>query len=118
MTETLYISPGIPNSYHYIRYGNGYYDLYNQASMPGDNYYTFYRVYYSFNQDMFEKLSTHVAQYNTLYAQNVNVSNSVWYRKDLDSILTVCFIICFFAIMVINIFSSIFKKGGVLSGLF
>lgn len=116
MIEKLYINDEIPENYHFIKYGNGYYDLFSTQQLHNGNY-DYYRVYYDFNQDMVTKGYLSVSQYQTYSLDNVLVTHNVFYRKDIDSILTVCFIMCFLGIFLINWVTSIVKKGGVFFGL-
>lgn len=116
MTEKLYVNEEVPDGFHFIRYGIGYYDLFNTQYLNNGSY-NYYRVYYDFNQDMVTRGVLTVSQYQTYSLDQITTTHNVFYRKDIDSILTCCFIMCFLAVFLINWVTSIIKKGGVFSGL-
>lgn len=114
--DTLYIGD-IPQDYHYALFNNGYIDLYNTDTLY-NNTYTFYRVYTNVNGFYYRQYQQSYSQYNTTYTQNINVSDKIVYRHDFPSILfmTICFTLI--GIWLLNLLTSIIRKGGLLGGLF
>lgn len=113
--DTIYIGD-IPSSYHYAIFSNDYITLYNRSSLTNGTF-DYYRIYYNSPYFIYSQGSTQVGQYNTTYCTDVDVSSSWWYRHDLCGILTCTLIIVLFFTFLLNIFSSVIKKGGVFGGL-
>lgn len=114
--DPVFIGNNIPAEYHYALFGNGYIDLYNSPVLQNDTY-DYYRIYtntggfyYSHNTQRYGLTATQP----TL----VGVSNMWYYRTDRGTILFFFFVIVLFTIWFVNLFTSIFKKGGLLGGLF
>lgn len=112
--DILYIGD-IPKEYHFAVYGSNYIDLYNTINLQGTLDY--YRVYMYENQFAYEKRTTTYNQYYYTTAQNIDVTDNYLYRRDFPHILTSVFIFSIFFIFLLNIFTSIFKRGGVFGGL-
>ena len=83
--DTLYTGD-IPKDYHYALFNNGYIDLYNTDRLYNDTY-TFYRVYTNAGGFYYRTYQQTYNQYNTVYAQNINVTANKCYRQDFSSIL-------------------------------
>lgn len=113
--DTLYIGD-IPLEYKYAQFSNGYITLYNK---PYGNNETldYYRIYTTNNGFYYSQGQTNFGNYNTTYFQEIEVTDNYLYRNDLDAIYIVCFITVVTFIFGLNIITSFFKKGGVLSGL-
>lgn len=114
--DTLYTGD-IPSEYHFAIFNNGYIDLYNTDTLT-NGIFTFYRVYTNAGGFYYRVYSQNYNQYNVTYAQDINTSNEVVYRQDFPSILfmTICFTLI--GIWLLNLFTSLIRKGGVLGGLF
>jgi hypothetical protein len=113
----VYVPQSIPNDYKYItNITSNYFDLYNTNNTAGKTL-TFYRIYYSFNDDMYFTYSQNYGQYNSLNLQEIERSTSIFSRHDNLQLFTISFVVLFFIIFIINIMTSIVKKGGVLGGL-
>lgn len=113
--DAVFIGNSIPAEYHYAIFGNGYIDLYKYPELRNDTY-DFYRIYtntggfyYSHNEQRYGLTTT----YTTL----VGVSDKWYYRTDRLSILMFLFVITLCSIWLVNLFTSVFKKGGLLGGL-
>ena len=113
--DTLYIGD-IPLEFHYAVFSGDYITLYSQPSAQAETI-SYYRVYDYNNGFYYTTGTTTFNQYNRTYFDDISVSNSWWYRHDIDIIFIVCFIICLMFIFVFNIITSCFKKGGVFGGL-
>ena len=114
--DTLYVGD-IPKDYHYALFNNGYIDLYNTDRLHNDTY-TFYRVYTNAGGFYYRTYEQTYSQYNTTYAQDINVTDNKCYRQDFPSILfmTICFALI--GIWLFNLITSLIRKGGLLGGLF
>lgn len=113
--DTLYISD-IPEEYHFADFNDWYVDLYNQPSARNETL-TYYRIYYNCSPGTYVTGTRTFGSYNTTYFDDYPVSGEVWYRPDLDGILTCVFIIAFFGAFLINLITSIVKKDGLLGRL-
>lgn len=114
-SDILYIKD-IPNQYHYADYSEYYVDLYNQPSARNETL-KYYRIYFNVSPGTYIEGTRTFGSYNTTYFDNIEVSNSWWYRNDLDVILVSVLCISLFFIFLFNIFTSIFRKGGLFGGL-
>ena len=114
-----YVPTGIAEDFKYIVPGNGYYDLYNTNYLNANSNYTYYRFYDSVDQDMYQTLERTTSNYNygLLNAIEIEPNNNYIYRKDYPQILSSAFILTIGFIVLINILTSIIRKGGVFSGL-
>lgn len=107
----------IPKEYHYARFGSNYIDLYDRQNLTNGTY-TYYRVYLYDNTFLYDIGQQTYSSYNTYYARNIEVTDNYMHRRDLPDILTCVFFFTFFFVILFNVFTSIIKKGGLLSGLF
>lgn len=112
--DTIYTG-NIPKEYHFARYGNYYIDLYKNQDLIG--YQDFYRVYMYNNTFQYEHLTTTYTQYNQTTAVNINVTDNYMNRRDFPSIMFMSFIYIILIVFLFNIVTSVFKKGGLFSGL-
>lgn len=112
--DTLYIGD-IPKEYHYAVYSSNYIDLYNTPNLQGN--LEFYRVYMYENQFAYEKRNTTYSQYSYSTAKDIEVTDNYMYRRDYPSIIGVSFVSITLIVFLFNIVSSVFKRGGLLSGL-
>lgn len=114
--DILYIGD-IPSEYHFAIFNNGYIDLYN-TNVLHNNTYTRYRVYTNCDGFYYSVDSVNVGQYTTTYTTDITVSDNAVYRQDFDSIVVVTFIIALFGVWLLNLITSLIRKGGILGGLF
>ena len=61
--------------------------------------------------------SQSVGYNNSIYCTKIDVTDSWQYRREMPSIFLVSFIAIFGIVILLNIVTSIFKKGGLLGGL-
>lgn len=115
--DILYIGD-IPSDYHFAEFNNNYIDLYNTNNIQPNRTYTFYRVYLYDNTFLYDKntLQTNswINQYNLV---DVETSSSIVYRRDFDAICFITFVFVLFGVWLLNLITSIIRKGGVLGGL-
>lgn len=114
--DTLYIGD-ISQDYHYAIFNNGYIDLYNTNVLHNGTYNS-YRIFTNVNGFYYEPRTVTVGQFTTNYANDIKVSQKPVYRTDFPSILFITCVFTVFGVWLINLFSSIIRKGGVLGGLF
>lgn len=112
--DTLYIGD-IPSSYKYAQFSNDYVTLYDKPSFRNETA-TYYRIYFNTN-GFFYSSGTQTFGNTTSYYTEVPVSNSVLYREDFGTICSVSFFMIFGIVFLVNIVTSMFKKGGLLGGL-
>lgn len=113
--DTLYIGD-IPTNYHYAAFSNDYVTLYNKPYGQNETL-DYYRIYFNYDNFIYSTGVSSFSNYNRTDFTDISVSQSWWYRRDLDSILLCVFIISIFFIFIFNIITSCFKKGGVFGGL-
>lgn len=114
--DVLYTAD-IPKSFKYAVFSNDYVTLYDQP-IGYNNNLPFYRIYFSPHGFYYSQGTQTFGGYNTTYFTEIEVSDKWYYREDAGTIL--CFLIAWTVatLWFINLFTSIFKKGGVLGGLF
>lgn len=107
----------IPSEYHYAIFNNGYIDLYNSNTLH-NNIYTRYRVYTNCDGFYYSTDTVQIGNYTTTYTTDIKTSDEIVYRQDFSSIVLVTFLIAFFGVWLLNLFTSLIRKGGLLGGLF
>lgn len=113
--DTLYIGD-IPVSYKYAQFGNGYIDLYDKSSARNQTL-TYYRIYLNNGGFFYYDTGTRNYGTSTVYFQPINVSQDWKYRQDFPDICMVTFCVAFGLLLLVNLITSCFKKGGLLGGL-
>lgn len=113
--DTLYIGD-IPSEYHYAIFNNGYIDLYN-TNVLHNNTYTRYRIYTNVGGFYYDVNEVSIGSYTTNYARDIQCSSDVVYRQDFSAIVVTTFIIAVFGAWLLNLITSIIRKGGILGGL-
>lgn len=92
--------------------------MYNTDFLNSNSNYTFYRFYNSVDVDMYQVMTRDTGYYGgTLNAIQIQPQHNYIYRNDYDKILSSSFILIIGFVILVNIMTSIIKKGGVLSGL-
>lgn len=110
----LYVPKDIPSEYVYVaNITNTYYDLYNTNDIAGKTV-DYIRVYYALDDDLYLTFRQTYSQYNTLVCKEIVQSHSIFAKHNSLQVFGITFIVCFFIIFVINIMTSIVKKGGIL----
>ena len=113
----IFYTGDIPAQYHYALFNNGYVDLYDTDVLHNNNY-TFYRVYTNVGGGFYyRQMTTSVGQYTTTYTQNIQTSDNVVYRQDFFNICFLTILFTLVGIWLLNVITSIFRKGGVFGGL-
>ena len=118
--DTLYTGD-IPKDYKFARYNENSIDLFNTNTFDTDDLsITFYRIYLYDNQFMYSKESSD-RRYDDIWMTHrvfeVKVSDNIVYRRDFPDILTIAVIISVFIVFLLNVMTSLIRKGGVLGGL-
>lgn len=113
----LYVNKDIPSEYHYIRVGSNYYDLFNKPTAHNETL-SYYRVYYDISQDFYTQRQETFGQYYSTTFEDIGVTNNIMARRDIGD-LFICVGFTLIGILwTFNLFTSCFKRGGVLGGLF
>ena len=107
----------IPSEYHYARFGDNYIDLYKVQNLTANTEYDYYRVYLYDNTFIYSHNVGVVGYYSNYINTDIEVTDNVMYRRDIDSIFICTFIICLIGLMLINIVTSCVKRGGIFGGL-
>lgn len=112
--DKLYIGD-IPKEYCYARFSDNHIDLYKNLELTGVQ--DFYRIYMYENFFQYEHLTTTYTQYNQTIATYVSVTDDWHYRRDMPSIMFMSVVEVCILVILFNIVTSVFKKGGLLHGL-
>lgn len=118
--DTLYTG-NIPKDFKYARFNDNSIDLFNTYLFDTEDLTVpFYRIYLYDNQFFYSKESSD-RRYDDIWMTHkvweVNVSDNIVYRRDFPDILTIALIISVFIVFLLNIMTSLIRKGGVLGGL-
>lgn len=114
--DTIYIGD-IPTEYHFARFGSNYIDLFNTNQLVNNHTYTYYRIYLYDNLFEYDVRSQEGGYYHETL-QSVNVSQNKVYRRDFGDICVIVALMVGFGVWLLNLMTSIIRKGGVLGGLF
>lgn len=106
----------IPKEFTYADFNNYYIDLYNKSTGNNETL-QYYRIYLYDNQFVYETGSRNFGNYNYDTFQKIDVTDNICYRRDFPSICVVTFCFVIFGIFLLNIITSIIRKGGVFSDL-
>lgn len=113
--DKIYIGD-IPKEYHYALWGSNYVDLFNTPVLSSNDTYNYYRLYFYDNTFLYSE-GTRQGSYYTTSLQDVQVTDDFFYRRDIDSIFSMCFVVLLGIVFCINLVTSFIKKGGMLGGL-
>ena len=109
----------IPKNYKYCVFNNYYIDLYDTQVLENNHSYSFYPLYLYDNQFFYEQLVNNTGSWGqTQQLTEVSVTNNFCYRRDFSDILIIIFMFVGFGLFLLNLITSIIRKGGVLGGLF
>lgn len=117
MSKKLFVPEEIPEEYCFI--GNitsSYFDLYDRSNIQGTSG-VYYRVYYSLEPSYWQAFEYSNSSYYTTSYQEIERTDSFLARPDNYKIVTCGFCIIFLFIFLINIVTTLIKKGGILGGL-
>ena len=116
MRDKLYVDKDIPEEYKYMDFHEEYVDLYNKSSFR-DEITQVYRIYHCISPNTYYTYNRTFGSYSTTTFAEYPRTSEITYRQDFPQICNIVFIFSIFFIFLINIITSIFKKGGVFSGL-
>lgn len=115
--KTFYIPENITEDYCYILPFGDYYELYNTNKLSTGQSITYYRFYNSLEKDLY---TTHTEVSNIdleLNTIQIIPSHSMLTRQDIPEIIFTTGSILLFIVIIINIITSMIKRGGIFSGL-
>lgn len=115
--DKLYIGD-IPSDYHYARFNNGYIDLYKDSYIPPHTQFNYYRIYTYDNYFCYDVYTGTTGSTGSSISKDIVVTDNIMYRRDMPNILNMTLIFTLSFTFLVNMVTSVFKKGGLLSGLF
>lgn len=112
--DKIYVGD-IPSEYCYAIFHDNYIDLYKQMNIQGS--LDFYRVYlynnlfeYEHKYEIYDNTNDEIATY-------VSTTDNYLYRQDMPDIMFMSIVYVLIIVVLLNLVTSCFKKGGVFSGL-
>lgn len=115
--DILYVG-NVPPEYHYADFNEFYVDLFNTPVIEANKEYTFYRVYLYDNYFAVSENTFNTSEYIIGGLVDIPVSDNIVYRRDFDSICFITFVFVLLGVWLLNLITSLIRKGGVLGGLF
>lgn len=120
--KDFYVPDSIPRDYKYIVPNNdgSFYDLYNTISLQPGEKVKYYRFHYELDDDMYQPYDRVNNDSVIKYVGSVieiNPVSNYWNRRDYPQILFCSTVIILAIVVILNIVTSLIKKGGVFSGL-
>lgn len=115
--DTIYIGD-IPTDFHFARFGSNYIDLFNTNDFRQNVNYTYYRIYLYDNLFEYDVRTQQGSSYYSETLQDVKVSQNKVYRRDFGDICIMVALMVGFGVWLLNLVTSVVRKGGVLGGLF
>lgn len=112
--DKIYVGD-IPSDYCYAVYHDNYIDLYKQPNIQGS--LDFYRLYLYNNLFQYEHRFEIYDDTNTEIANYVSTTDNYLYRQDMPNIMFMSIVYVLIIIVLLNLVTSCFRKGGVFSGL-
>ena len=113
--DKLYIGD-IPKDYKYAVITNDYIRLFNKPYGRDENL-SYFQIYNNDSGFFYSSGMQNFSSYNTTYFTELDVTDSIVYRKDFDKITVVSFIFILGLLFLVNLVTSVFKQNGVLGGL-
>ncbi len=113
--DKLYIGD-IPKDYKYAVITNDYIRLFNKPYGRDENL-SYFQIYNNDSVFFYSSGMQNFSSYNTTYFTELDVTDSIVYRKDFDKITVVSFIFILGLLFLVNLVTSVFKQNGVLGGL-
>lgn len=115
MSDKIYVNSDIPSSYKYAVFSGDYVTLYAQPSARNETI-DFYRIYFKYSYDTYISGQQTFGNNTTTFTE-VETSSNFLDRPDSYKMVTIIFVLVFFAIWLLNMFTSMIRKGGLLGGL-
>ncbi len=117
MTDKIYIGDEIPDGYIYGNVTDTYIELFNKPSFQNETA-TCYRIYYRYSDNLVIKTQRDFSGYYTQTFAELPVSRDVFDRPHFANIVIIVFCLSIFGVWLVNLVTSIIKRGGLLGGLF
>lgn len=112
--DTLYVG-NVPENYKYARFNDNSIDLFDVDTLEDGEIYLYYHIplydnYFAYNIDF-------LSSNENVTLTEVNTTKNICYRRDFGGICNISFAFVLFGVVLVNIVTSIIRKGGVLGGL-
>lgn len=117
MSDKIYIGDEIPDGYIYGNITDTYIELFNKPTFQNETA-TCYRIYYRYSDNLVVETTRTFSNYNSTTYPEVPVSRDVFDRPHFANIVVIVFCLSLFGVWLVNLVTSIIKRGGLLGGLF
>lgn len=118
MSDKLFLPSSIPDGYNYAQFNtNGSIRLYNKSYGQNETLH-WYEIENQYSSGLVTDGYTTFGSYSPTNFYYVSTSREVFDRPDFINILGITLLITACGIWLLNLFTSIVRKGGVLGGLF
>lgn len=98
----------------------GYYDLYNTDTLISGQDYTYYRFYDNLEKDLYQELHKTATNYDSGLLSTIEIEPTSNYtaRTDYHDIVLTSAILIIGLVILLNIVTSIIKRGGIFGDVF
>lgn len=117
MSDKIYIGDEIPDGYIYGNITDTYIELFNKPTFQNETVKC-YRIYYRYSDNLVVETERTFSNYNSTTYPEVPVSRDVFDRPHFANIVVIVFCLSLFGVWLLNLVTSIIKRGGLLGGLF
>lgn len=117
MSDKIYIGDEIPDGYIYGNITDTYIELFNKSTFQNETA-TCYRIYYRYSDNLVVQTQRDFSGYYSQTFAELPVSRDVFDRPHFANIVIIVFCISLFGVWLVNLVTSIIKRGGLLGGLF
>lgn len=117
MSDKIYIGDEIPDGYIYGNITDTYIELFNKPTFQNETA-TCYRIYYRYSDNLVVQTQRDFSGYYSQTFAELPVSRDVFDRPHFANIVIIVFCISLFGVWLVNLVTSIIKRGGLLGGLF
>lgn len=116
MSDKIYIGNDIPDGYIYGNVTDTYIELFNKPNFQNETA-TCYRIYYRYSDNLVVETTRSFSNYNPTVYPELPVSRDVFDRPHFCNIFIIVFGLSLFGVWLLNLITSIIKRGGLLGGL-
>lgn len=118
MSDKVFLPSSIPDGYEYAQFNtNGSIRLYNKPNGQNETLH-WYEIENQYSSGLVTDGYTTFSNYSSTNFYHVPVSREVFDRPDFFNIIAITLLLTISGLWLLNLFTSIVRKGGVLGGLF